>query len=209
MRTVVVIPMKDAAVSKTRLAPAMPAVQRERMALALFRRALDFFGAQFPRFERLVVTPSARIGEVARACGASVLMEGEPAGLNPAVASAFAWARQAGFERMLVVPGDIPVWLRSELDELLQEGASSPVVIARAHDGGTNALLIDLKRAARFDFHYGSDSASRHAQAAQAAGLSAMTRTWPFLSRDIDTADDCLLFKPSLEILTNGCDHAS
>ncbi|MES2999638.1 MAG: 2-phospho-L-lactate guanylyltransferase [Pseudomonadota bacterium] len=201
MKTVVAIPMKDAAESKTRLAGAMSAVQRERMALALFRRAQTFFAVQFPGFERLVVTPSPRIAAMATDAGAVSLMEQGPCGLNHAAGCAFRWAREHGFDRLLVVPADIPVWLRAEVDELLEHGRTHPLVIARAHDGGTNALLIDLTQAVHFDFRYGPDSASRHGQAAADAALCSTTRTWPFLSHDIDTVDDCLVLAQELSLL--------
>jgi 2-phospho-L-lactate guanylyltransferase len=181
----------------------MPAAERERMSLALFERAQRFFRVQFPEFERLVVTPSSSIAALAKADGAAVLVEEGAPGLNSAARSSFDWARKAGFGRLLVVPADIPVWLRAEVDELLEEGARSPVVIARAHDGGTNALLIDLHLADRFDFRYGTDSASRHSESANAAGLGARTRTWPFLSHDIDTVADCLILSQKLAALTN------
>jgi 2-phospho-L-lactate guanylyltransferase len=198
MSTAVVIPMKDAAQSKTRLALAMTPAQRRRMSLALFRRALDFFAVQFPEFDRLVVTSSPRIAGMARDCGAASLMEQGSSGLNRAVSAAFQWARRAGYVRLLVVPADIPVWLRSEVAELFEAGESHAVVIARAHDGGTNGLLINLIQAGGFEFRYGKNSAQRHAESAEAVALDAVTRTWPFLSRDIDTADDCLLLSQAL-----------
>ena len=198
MSTAVVIPMKDAAHSKTRLALAMTPAQRKRMALALFRGALNFFAVQFPEFDRLVITSSPRIAGIAQDCGAASLMEQGSSGLNGAVSTAFQWVRRAGYDRLLVVPADIPVWLRSEVAELLEAGDRHAVVIARAHDGGTNALLIDLAQAGRFEFRYGLNSAQQHAESAKAVALDAMTRTWPFLSRDIDTADDCLLLSQAL-----------
>lgn len=193
MKTLVVIPMKDAAASKTRLAAVIPATEREQMSLALFRRVQNFFRLQFPHFDRLVVTASPHISAMSEMCGACVLMEEGPPGLNAAVRAGFVWARDAGFERLLVVPADIPVWLRTEVDELLEQGAHSPVVIARAHDGGTNALLLDLRNMERFDFRYGVDSARLHAAASNALGHKVTTRTWAFLSHDLDTVDDCLL----------------
>lgn len=203
MKTLVVVPMKDAAASKTRLAAAIPAAEREQMSLALFQRAQDFFRLQFPHFDRLVVTASSRISALSQMCGASVLMEESPAGLNAATQAGFVWARDAGFERLLVVPADIPVWLRAEVDELLEQGVHSPVVIARAHDGGTNALLLDLRRLERFDFRYGVDSARLHAAASKALGHEVTTRTWAFLSHDLDTVDDCLMLTLKISSLNS------
>jgi 2-phospho-L-lactate/phosphoenolpyruvate guanylyltransferase len=203
MRTIVVVPMKDAAMSKTRLADVMPAADRERMSLALFERAQEFFRVQFPHFSRLVVTPSSSIAALAKIAGAAVLMEDGAQGLNSAALSSFDWACRAGFDRLLIVPADIPVWLRAEVDELLEEGTRYPVVIARAHDGGTNALLFDLACVNRFDFRYGPDSACRHSESANAVGVRARTRTWHFLSHDIDTVADCLILSQKLAALTN------
>ncbi|RXH41723.1 2-phospho-L-lactate guanylyltransferase [Bradyrhizobium zhanjiangense] len=203
MKTVVAIPMKDPAESKTRFADALTATQREKMALTLFRRAQSFFSTQFPDFERLVVTPSPRIATEATACSAVALVEESTRGLNKAAQSAFIWAKTGGFDRLLIVPADIPIWLRSELDELLDDGRRFDVVVARAHDGGTNALLINLIRADRLEFCYGLDSARRHADAASAASLSSITRQWPFLGHDIDTVGDCLVLSQKLSSLTD------
>lgn len=203
MKTVVVIPMKDPSESKTRLAATMQASDRERMSLALFQRAQVFFSSQFPQFERLVVTASPVIASLARGCGSRVLDEAGACGLNSAARSGLDWARQGGYDRLLVVPADIPVWLAGEVDEMLHEGASNAVVIALAHDGGTNALLIDLKRVGAFDFRYGADSARRHVAAARDQGAIVVARTWPFLSHDIDTVDDCLLLSQKLTSLAN------
>jgi len=194
MRTLVVVPMKDPAVSKTRLASTMAAEDRKRISLTLFWGALDFFRNQYPEFERLVVTASPRIAAIAGGNSARVLLEEGIYGLNLAASSAFRWAVTAGFQRLLLVPGDIPVWLRGEVDELLNEGQVSTVVVARAHDGGTNALLIDLVRANQFVFQFGPDSSDQHAESARALALTAVLRSWPFLSRDIDTAEDCRVF---------------
>ncbi|RXG97231.1 2-phospho-L-lactate guanylyltransferase [Bradyrhizobium vignae] len=203
MRTVVAIPMKDPAESKTRLADALTAAQREKMVLALFRRVQSFFGTQFPDFERLVVTPSPRVASEATACSAVALVEESTRGLNNAAQSAFSWAKKRGFDRLLIVPADIPIWLRSEVDELIGDGQHFDVVVARAHDGGTNALLINLVRTDRFEFCYGVHSARRHAEAASAASLSSIARQWPFLGHDIDTVDDCLVLTQKLSSLTD------
>lgn len=203
MKTVVAIPMKDPAASKTRLADALTAAQREKMALALFRRAQSFFSTQFPDFEQLVVTPSPRIATEASASSAVALVEERARGLSQAAQSAFSWAKKRGFDRLLIVPADIPVWLRSEVDALLDEGRKHDVVIARAHDGGTNGLLIDLVHVDQFEFCYGPESARRHADKASTAALSSITRQWSFLSHDIDTVDDCLVLSQKLSSLTD------
>lgn len=209
MSTVVAILMKDFAESKTRLAGALAAAEREGVALALFRRVQTFFAMHFPDFERLVVTPSSRVAIETTACGAIPLMEEGESGLNRAAQSAFVWAKNRGGNRLLVVPADIPLWLRSEVEELLDEGTNYDLVVARAHDGGTNALLIDLARADRFEFCYGPDLAKRHGDAALAVGLRSLTRHWSFLGHDIDTVSDWLVLSQKLSGLRDAIPNIS
>lgn len=200
MKTLLVLPMKSAAQAKTRLSPAMSPQRRAHLALTLFDRAQNFFAAHFPQFDRLVVTPSQDIALRALQAGAQVLLEPAAQGLDPAAARALAWAQARGYERLLLVPTDIPVWLLREAHALLHMGTQADLVIARAHDGGTNALLLDLRRVRHFQFHYGPDSARRHARAAQMAGLRVHQCCLPFMSRDIDTPDDCLVMSHSLQM---------
>jgi 2-phospho-L-lactate guanylyltransferase len=193
MKTLVAMPMKDLREAKTRLAAALSAAERAQLARDLFHRSQEFFARQFPEFTRLVVTPSEEIARLACAGGAWVLKEGGAGGLNCAADSAFGWARDAGFDRLLLVPGDIPVWLVGEVAALLEEGRRASIAIARAHDGGTNALLIDLRRVSEFAFRYGVDSAARHRQWCRSRGVSHAVAHLPFLSRDVDTEEDYLL----------------
>lgn len=197
MKTVVAMTMKDASEAKTRLAVALSPPSRMRLALSLFTSSHEFFEKHLPAFTRLVVTPSNKIAQLAAAAGAEVLKEDSAAGLNVAAARASHWAHRAGFDRLLLVPADIPVWLRGEVDMLLQHGNCATVTIARAHDGGTNALLIDLRRVKHFEFQYGIDSAKRHQQWCRAAGISCTIANLPFISRDVDTPEDYLLLSRS------------
>ncbi len=193
MRTVVAVPMKDARDSKTRLSNALSSAERERLAHTLFARSQTFFANHFAHFSRLVVTPSEQIGQIASDAGACVLKEASAMGLNQAACAAFQWAQRSGFERLLIVPADIPVWLQHEVQSLLQQGDSVDVAIARAHDGGTNGLLIHLPKVPCFEFRYGPDSARQHEQFCREAGVRSVVCNLPFISRDIDTAEDCLV----------------
>ena len=197
MKTVVAIPMKDTADAKTRLAPFLSPSRRAHLALTLFDRALDFFGGM-PDAERVVVTSSRSIAARSLAAGAMVLGEGSVKGLNQAAATALRWARANAFDRLIVVPADIPVWLFQEVNLLLMSSKRHDVVIAAAHDGGTNALVFNLARVREFEFRYGVRSALKHESVCAARGLSCETRWLPFLAHDIDTVEDCLVLSQAL-----------
>ena len=198
MKTLIAIPMKDTADAKTRLAPYLSPKRRAHLALSLFDRALHFFGSSMPGAERVVVTSSSLIAARAHAAGAMVLDEGIAQGLNQAANVAFQWAVAMGFDRLIVVPADISVWLLQEVEVLLESSLGHDVVIATAHDGGTNALVLNLARVKAFEFSYGVQSALKHEGVCSTRGLSHETRRLPFLGRDIDTIDDCLVLSQSL-----------
>ena len=189
----VALPMKAFDQAKSRLSPAMAPAQRQRLSRALFERTLAFFGDCFPGMDRLVVTPSPQVRDTARACGAAVTLEPAPQGLDAAAQRAIDYAAEHGYRQLLIIPGDIPVWLRSEVQALLALGGRREVVIARARDGGTNALLLRLPTPLRCA--YGEDSARRHADAARSAGLSVAVCQLPFMAHDIDRPQDCLLHR--------------
>ena len=63
------------------------------------------------------------------------------------------------------------------------------IAIARAHDGGTNAL--GLRPAAAIVPSFGVDQSARaHAALAEAAGLEVAVVDLPGLALDVDTPDD-------------------
>ncbi|WP_326537924.1 2-phospho-L-lactate guanylyltransferase [Pseudorhodoferax sp.] len=191
MSTAVVIPMKPFALAKSRMAAAMTPPQRQRLVRALFLRTQRFFATQFPRMDRVVVTPCPAVQALCARVGATAILEPGLDGLDAAAARARGWATERGYGRMLLVPGDIPVWTRREVHALLAAGAAHEVVVARARDGGTNALLLALPN--RMPFRYGPQSAARHAQAAADAGHSVAVCRLPFLAHDLDVPGDCLV----------------
>lgn len=190
MKTLVTVFMKDPRASKTRLKEVMTSAQRASTSLALFEHTLRFFLQHFPMFDRLVVTPSSLIACAAQAAGASVLQDPTPGGLNNAAKAALARAAQWGYQRLVLVPADVPVWRKSEVDALLTASARNDVVIGRSRDGGTNALLVHIPRALSFHFHYGPASATRHAEFCSSASLSVAVSEQTFLSQDLDTPSD-------------------
>lgn len=190
-RVLVAMPMKPFESAKTRLAPLLSAPQRERLVRALFFRTQRFFATRFGEFERLVVTPSLAVLDASRRAGALGLLEPGLEGLDAAAARACRWAAEHGYAKVLLIPGDIPVWICAEVQQLLAEGARHDVVVARARDGGTNALLVRVPTVLRFS--YGQNSSELHYLAARGAGLSAVVCRPPFLAHDLDVPADCLL----------------
>lgn len=97
-------------------------------------------------------------------------------GLNNAVRAA---VQELGVP-VLVAHADLPQLSASDVDRML--GARGDVVVARAHDGGTNGLLLRKWMPPAF----GRGSALVHASHARALGLSASVLDLPGFAVDVD-----------------------
>jgi 2-phospho-L-lactate/phosphoenolpyruvate guanylyltransferase len=90
-------------------------------------------------------------------------------------------------DALLFLAGDLPLLTTAELQQLA--AATEPVVVARARDGGTNALLLQPPTA--IDPAFGMPaSAAVHRALARRAGLVARVIDLPGLALDVDTPDD-------------------
>jgi len=192
-RCLLVIPLKPFALAKTRLAAALTPPERKQLARALFMRSEQFFARHFSAMPRLVVTAERQAAELCSP-GTAILYEPDAGGLDRATEQARVLAQRQGFAQILIASADIALWLDSEVQALLQAGHTRDVVIARAHDGGSNALLLRLPGRG-FAFTYGANSAKAHQQAARQAGLSCKTLDLPTLARDLDVPADLLLWQ--------------
>ena len=142
-----IIPMKDPAVAKSRLAEVLPDAVRARLAMALFRRMLGFLAEAQPEVDVLVVSES----DVIEVEVQGHFLRQKGSGLNEAVSEGAAWAKAQGYAAICVLPADLADPSADDLARLL--ALSEGVSIAPAHDGGTNALLVSPPDA--ISFHYG------------------------------------------------------
>jgi 2-phospho-L-lactate guanylyltransferase len=185
----VVIPMKDPAFSKQRLSPHLPASVRKALAIKLFKKTVMSLNGAFPQWQKLVVTPSLYIADLATSLGCKVIFEAKGSNLNTALTQATEWSMTQGFSHQLILPADIARLEEKELNSIaaLASGDTS-VVIGSAYDGGTNALCTTPPNAIGFAF--GKSSSYEHHQAALEKGLKCVTVQPKYLSQDIDHPDD-------------------
>lgn len=188
LKTLVAMPMKDPRNAKTRLTSVLDDEARASVALALFKTSQQFFANCYPGLDRLVITPSVSIGELARSLGAIALHEPKQDGLNSAVSRAHQFAVERHYDRLVIVPCDIISWCKSETDALFDDASRYDVVIARSSDGGTNGLSLRVH--STFAFKFGQDSANSHIEEAKRRGLASIDRRFSSLSRDLDNPSD-------------------
>jgi coenzyme F420-0:L-glutamate ligase/coenzyme F420-1:gamma-L-glutamate ligase len=95
--------------------------------------------------EQVVVVASEPNAEFAAEGHVVVLEDPLQEGQSAAALIGIRWAAAAGFERVLLVPGDTPLLAHGEVDALLEGAAadgSAVVIVPDRHDTGTNALLL-------------------------------------------------------------------
>ncbi|MCS0504219.1 2-phospho-L-lactate guanylyltransferase [Ancylobacter mangrovi] len=188
-----VVPVKEVALAKQRLASSLPPSLRQALVRAMMRDVLAALQAARGLAGTVVVTADAEAGLLAREHGARLIFERSVRGLNLAVAEAAARLRVDGAAGMLVLPADIPSVTPLEISDLVASHTRTPgVSLVPAHDGqGTNALLVsppDL-----MTFSYGPMSCSLHAGSAQALGIAPVVHDparFPGLALDVDLPRD-------------------
>lgn len=176
-----VIPVKMLDSAKMRLSSALGPEARRRLSLAMLEdvlRGTEWFDP------RVVVTkdPDAEAVAIANGC---LICPDPGSGLNDAVDHATAMAADLGVVSLLVLPSDVPMATRIDIDALL--GASKSVAIARSADGGTNGLFrapLDV-----IDASFGPHSAEAHARSARVKGIEAVILDLPSLAIDVDDLD--------------------
>jgi 2-phospho-L-lactate/phosphoenolpyruvate guanylyltransferase len=150
-----------------------------------------------PALDAVAVVTADRTAEAA-ALGerVQVLRDTEQAGQSAAALIGIRYAQAAGYERVLLVPGDTPMIEPADVEGLLALDAPVAIVPDR-HGTGTNALLIAPPDAIEPSF--GPDSCARHVAAADAAGVPHRVEEVPGLTLDVDTPGDLAELAAALE----------
>ena len=189
-----VVPVKDTAQAKQRLAAVLSPAQRQDLALAMLADVLAALALVRDLAGILVVTADPAAAAIAGRYGARVVTDGARAGHTGAVAAA---ARQLGRDGMLALPGDIPLVEPDDIRQLIvahgtgAQGAAFTIAPAR-DDRGSNAVLCSPAGAVALRF--GADSFFPHLAAARSCGIAPRVVRRPRIALDIDTPDDLALF---------------
>ena len=190
---VVVVPIRSFRGGKSRLSPILNESGREALVRAMFDHVLDSVKSSGACAEVLIVTPDPEVlDRAAQFSGVSSMFQPSTnPGLNASADLGRAWALEHGYDRMLVLFGDLPLIEADDIDAIALE--TSPVVIASdRHGNGTNGLLLDLRfpETHEFRFAYGAESARLHSDEAGRLRLAATVRQYGGVAFDLDTVED-------------------
>lgn len=189
-----VLPIKETAEAKQRLADFVPAHLRPGLALAMFEDVLDALTAARGLAGIVVVTADHAAAGIAGRYGARVVSDQARGGHTAAVAATAHRLAGEGCGGMLQVPGDIPLVTRDEVSRLLKLHRPAPAfTIVPAHDNfGSNAVVVSPPDAVPLTF--GDNSFYPHLRVARQNGIDPLVVRAPGISRDIDRAEDIHAF---------------
>ena len=206
MPTIAILPVKSFEDAKQRLADELSAGIRRVLAEAMFSDVLVALRRARSIEEIVVVSSDPAAQQIAGGYGAQVLDDHQE-GHNPAASLGIAWALETDAERVLLVPGDCPMLVPAQVDELCARPAPPPsaLIVPDRHGTGTNALLLTPPDALAPSF--GPDSCHRHASDAVAAGTAYEIVEVPSLALDIDTYEDLSELQAALAEAHGGAAH--
>lgn len=179
----VIIPIKSFDAAKERLASALNATERHRLAMYT---ALRVVAAASP-FSVFIVCNDDEVAEFAHQQGAVVVQQ-QGFGLNNAAREGLDAARNAGFAWGIIAHSDLP--LATRFDHMLEESMSKTRIglVGDQIGDGTNVLVIATDNP--FEFHYGPGSFGAHCREAIRRGYELRIIDDIALAVDIDTPAD-------------------
>lgn len=181
----IVFPVKRLDRAKSRLGRVLSPGERAGLVRGLLNGVI---AAALPVAPVSVVTADATVAATALAAGAEVILEPRVEGLDASARLARDCLRWNGEVGMLIASADLPDVVPADFRRMIRLCRADAVVIAPAHDGGTNALAVDVR--APFTFAYGLNSFDRHCRLASRAGLDVITYDSPTMRHDIDVPPD-------------------
>jgi 2-phospho-L-lactate guanylyltransferase len=186
---VILIPVKNTATAKQRLASILDQAARTELAQAMLHDVLSVLHAWSKRPEIALVTSDSFAIELARTYNFEVVPDPENPGETAAIEMATQSCVERGIESTLVIPADIPLIQSWELEEILAHAPAQGSVLVPAADGrGTNAAF--RRPANLFPLRFGNDSFKPHHAAAQSTGKPCVVLSLPGIAVDVDSPSD-------------------
>ncbi len=197
-----IVPVKPLRRGKSRLAGALSEDERTELNRTLLQHTLHTLSDIKELEEVLVISRDPEALTLARNLGARTVREDGQPELNMALKRATVVAQVYATRGVLVLPADLPLISREDVNTLIERASEPPVVVIAPdrHGKGTNALLISPSGLIEYDF--GEDSFQRHCQRVKDIGARLEVVNLPSLGLDLDVPEDLELIR-SLEKSVN------
>jgi 2-phospho-L-lactate guanylyltransferase len=184
----ILVPVKDLANAKQRLAEVLEQSSRTELAHAMLTDVLEAIAA-FGDDQVALATSDAFAIEIASQYGFEIIRDESNVSETDAIAMATRVCEARAIERTLVIPGDIPLIEAADLRAIYDAAPETGSVLVPSKDKrGTNAAL--RRPAALFPLRFGNDSFMPHLAAAIGTNKSCVVLSRPGIALDIDTPED-------------------
>jgi 2-phospho-L-lactate/phosphoenolpyruvate guanylyltransferase len=184
-----VVPVKETAFAKQRLAGHLPPTVRQELALAMFEDVLEAL-AEVPELDGIaVVTLDPAAADIARRRGAQVWTDGARDGHTGAVTAAARRLAAAG-STLLTIPGDVPLVSPNDISTVIRAHPPAPAftIVPAWDERGSNTIVCSPATAVPLRF--GADSFFPHLAAARGAGLTPAVVRNVAIALDVDEPGD-------------------
>src|SRR6266542_3957888 len=190
-----IVPVKPLRRGKSRLAGALSEDERTELNRTLLQHTLKTLCELKELEEVLVVSRDPAVLTIARNYGARTVREDGQPELNTALKRATVVAQVYATRGVLVLPADLPLISREDVETLIERASNPPVVVIAPdrHEKGTNALLISPSGLIEYDF--GINSFERHCARVKKAGARLEIVNLPSLGLDLDLPEDLELVR--------------
>lgn len=190
-----IIPVKPLRRGKSRLAGTLSEDERTELNRNLLQHTLKTLSDMKELEEVLVISRDPQALTIARNYGARTVREDGQPELNTALKRATVIAQVYATRGVLVLPADLPLISRDDVQTLIERASEPPVVVIAPdrHEKGTNALLISPSGLIEYDF--GEDSFQRHCELVRKSGARLEVVNLPSLGLDLDVPEDLELIR--------------
>jgi 2-phospho-L-lactate guanylyltransferase len=187
----ILVPVKNLANAKERLAPLLAPAERQALAEAMLRDLCQELGEWLDRPPIALVTGDPLARQLAHAHSLKVIDDLSNPGETGAIEMATRFAESAGADFTLVIPADIPLLDVRDLARIIAAAPAEGSVLVPAGDGrGTNAVL--RRPPSLFRLRFGNDSFVPHLRSARSTGQPCLVLDCPSLAVDVDNPADLL-----------------
>jgi 2-phospho-L-lactate guanylyltransferase len=184
----ILLPVKNLANAKQRLAAALDQPTRTRLAQTMLSDVVAAI-AEFGDDEVSLATSDPFAIELAGKYGLEIIRDEANVSETDAIEMATRVCEARGIESTLVIPGDIPLIEAADLRAIYEASPRAGSVLVPSLDKrGTNAVL--RRPASLFPLRFGNDSFMPHLSAAIATDKSCVVLSLARIGLDIDTAED-------------------
>lgn len=190
-----IVPVKPLRLGKSRLSGVLSDDERAVLNRTFLEQTLETLRQTPEISQTLVVSRDPAALALARQYGARTVLEDGTPDLNGALTRASLLARNYATRGVLVLPADLPLLARDDLQVFLESLHHAPCVVISPdrHDNGTNALLIAPGGLIKYDF--GPGSFKRHCDETLEKGARLEVVRTPHITLDLDTPDDLDMLK--------------